>query len=822
MFSFKALSLLMCILGVLAQDHIVHPNIGVILHKVKEITIDPMIWHHTIAIPLFQNVSLGSPIMRCQNQSPSDDCFEVEDAFVSEILDLYDALRYNIVSDLIERQNTKDIISLNSNEQRNRQKRGWFDIIGKAAKKVIGVATQQDLQILNNHMQKLAILVKEQSNSRKFESENLHSFEVQMAHRINNTIAHVSYLEDFVKQGFESTKRLKYLLMNKLKIPERVSEIESFLEKSNRVNVLLHQYDIHIEGLEQVHRKTEAITIAMDQLLQGRLDANIISPSELHDILSSVDSKLQSQSSSKSVSTDVKSYYKHNHLTTCTHDGKSLFIKLKIPIGSESTTFDLYELEAVPVPTDHSNRSSVYTLVSGFSKYLAVSKDSSLYLELSENELFSLKMNNYQYIPTPVSEPSCTYFLFEGNVEGILNFCTNLVLEDLSIFREFIYQMETGEVLLYTPNIEWTLICNKTETVDKVYSKGLFKFHVACNCFLKYDVLEIYAYDSDCMTTRSESKLWYSANMLAYHVLYKDKISLDLSSISFTEEPYNFEFPNISMIDRESAKFAEMDAQYAIKLSTLLNQWNQSSSDQDWSFFMWDETVFKSTVGIGSVVLVSIEIICVCALTYVFYQLENLKKSLILIATCIHASEALDFTLPPPPAADVSLQTNCINEDFWKTVVILLSLVLAIYSIIQQWVDKCIKQTGQERFNVVNKLRTELFLCFFDKKSHLLVKVCTIPGAMDDISFHNLEKLRKISFKLSCLLPRLFIDWNQVKLKVNNIENTNLPKQYRFTNLQQLNSWPDIAKLLRLSSWQDSGSKRFPPFRFAYFLEVTL
>ena len=780
------------VIGLQAHDHVIHPNTGIIMHKLKEITIDPMMWHHTIAIPFFKNISLESPVIRCSGQSPAKSCLDVEDGLVSELLDLYDALRYNIASDIIQKQNTvKDMIGLNSAKNHNRKKRGWVDIIGRMAKTVIGVATQQDITILNNHMEQLALLVEKEAAGRTSNAAQMHSFEVQVNGRLNNTISQVNFLEKVMHEGFEASRRLKDLLLNKLKLPERVNEIEDILDKHHHLNAMIHQYDLHIESLEQISHKTENVITALAQFMHGRLDANIISPKELHLILNYVDSQLREISSSKSIMADVNSYYVQNHFTTFSHDGKSIFIKLKIPIVSDSSTFNLYKMEAVPVPTDHTNRSDVYTLVTGFTEYLAVSFNEKFYLELSEKEIASINMN-YQYVPAAVNEQSCSFSAYNGDLEGMLELCTNVVLEDISVFREFIYHMMSGEILLYTPDITWALMCNDTDDQEIVRSKSLLKVEIGCKCYLKYNELELHRYDSQCSEVNSVSKIWYSANMLAYTVLYKDKISLDISTRDFTDVPYNFQFPNLSNVETQSLKFNNIDAKYGIELSKLMYYWNESKTEDTWRFFLFDDMTFKSTISLTSIFLICIECICICAIIYVYYQVNNLRKSLILLTSLFQKGESLDFTLPPSSIPKLQITSQNADDDFWKTVLIFVILVLVVYCIVQLWVDKLSHQNNNSHV-ALKDLQSELFLCFFDNTNHLFVKICILPGSIETIKIVDVANLNKISFKLNWFSGMILINWSSVKITINDVPKLNLPTKIKVP-FGKLNLTKQLAK----------------------------
>ena len=141
-----------------ASSFVVRPNVGAVFVPQPMPPAAMLHWHHTLALPLrippFQSETYQ--MIDCLS-NVTDPCYalqNLQNLYFNTTERVYDQLTF-----------TKDqIVNLISSKEPNRQERGWFDIIGKGAKSLFGLATENDVKILKNHIARLRSMVKDNNN----------------------------------------------------------------------------------------------------------------------------------------------------------------------------------------------------------------------------------------------------------------------------------------------------------------------------------------------------------------------------------------------------------------------------------------------------------------------------------------------------------------------------------------------------------------------------------------------------------------------------------------------------------------------------------
>jgi hypothetical protein len=271
--------------------------------------------------------------------------------------------------------------------------------------------------------------------------------------------SNVQQLGTLTANALQSAVELENLIFKKLAIPDKIEKISRKIDRASHQMKLLHQFNVHIQALNAIYMSTVQNHHDLSEIIQGKLTINFISPNRLREILRFVNHKVQSVSPNLRVDVDVKQYYKAYGLVTCTHDNNHLYLKLRIPISHHSHRFELYEVTAVPVPVDHRNSSDIYTVISGFKPYLAVSTDKRSYIEYTKS-INDLGVKDI--LPTSVNRSTCTSSLVFGNASQIIEKCTKVILLDSSSFPDMVQRQTNGSVLMFTPQTTWSVICNNT------------------------------------------------------------------------------------------------------------------------------------------------------------------------------------------------------------------------------------------------------------------------------------------------------------------------------------------------------------------------
>ena len=155
---FTSITLAFVLLTLVSAQHspmIIRPNLGIVLLKDRDITLSPSVWHHTIAIPFFPDIPMTTPAILCNTDAinttdVSDTCTTLQ-----EINNLYMELKHRMTSDIhYTHTSIMDVMTVQDLAPK-RVRRGWFNLLGNIAKKVMGVATEGDVKILQGHMTQL-------------------------------------------------------------------------------------------------------------------------------------------------------------------------------------------------------------------------------------------------------------------------------------------------------------------------------------------------------------------------------------------------------------------------------------------------------------------------------------------------------------------------------------------------------------------------------------------------------------------------------------------------------------------------------------------
>lgn len=793
------LVLLKLLLGIYAsENHVLHPNIGVLFKEIKNINLASSTWRHTVAIELFHDINVDEPTVNCFENSTETQCPKDLNNNYRKTLWRYHNLEKELVKDIREKEDIIKHIMINKQKvESKRQKRAWVSFLGDIAKKVIGVATEKDIQVLQQHMDELAVMVESRSEDKVHNIKQMHSYELKLNDRINVADARIDNIQDMVASGSQATKGLQDLLLNKLRIPERLTTVQLLLDKSNIWVNTLFSYSVHLQSLAAINNiATERISDAV-KLLDGRLPINFINPRELENILHSVSEKLLNVSPNFKVQNNTQYYYHHSRLTTSTFDDRHIYITINIPFRDKTQDFTVYEVEAVPIPIGHRNNDPSFTLVSGFSKYLAVSKDGTQYIEYNDDQASKqIKSQEHQHIlPKSINQESCSIKLFEGNSDGIFRLCKQLLLEKVTSFPEFIYSIGANEYLVYAPLKTFDLVCDDKLLSQTVHSKGLFKIDLNCSCHLAHADLKIHPEKSTCHN--STSSIGYSANLLAYEAIYKDKINLDLTPQNFVNDKISFEFPDTSRFKKSDALLQNIDAETVKelgKISEIANMSSPSARDRMLFLFHWWNSVTDHSDIVMLIVDIAIYVLYGAAIAWLYRKLSKAQQRLLILGTIIGASEALEFKMPTAMDPVNSVRKGGIDHDLWKTIIAVMSLILATYAVLQQWFDKCRKSSCHNSQTVtLGRLRSELYLCLYSYNEHLHLRILVIPSSIENVRITKLGVIPNVTFKRRCLQYFLRVDWSPIQFTIPHIGRVALPSSIRLP----LSKWRAFKRMSR-------------------------
>ena len=776
----------------------VMPSIGIIMKKVKERNMASIVWHHTLAIPFTDIRNLSKPVGICSISNSSamnfHQCFKYDEQ-MQEIVHQYENIRRQLLANSAESQQIfKDTMSLSQ----RRTKRGWFDAIGNIAKHVIGVATEEDVKTLADHINQLTNMIQTRDHQRQANLNKMHSYEVHVNDRVTSLEVNVEELGKLTKDAIQSSVELSNFVMKELALPDKINRLDKNFDRLSQHVHLLHQFNGHIQVLDEIYTNSIQRRHDLAQVIEGKLTVNLISPNELREILRFINQKVSSISPNLGISVDVREYYKALNLVTCTHENDYLYLKLRIPISDPSHKFDLFELAAVPVPVNYKNDSEVYTLVSGFKPYLALSKDKKFYLELANlnNDISSINK-----LPISVNRSSCTSSIVSKDVPMILKECTKVILKDVKSFPDIVQRDSDGSYLMFTPQTEWSVICNNTLMDRKVRNKGLFRYQLHCDCHLKNELITLYPHSETC--DFSQNQISYSANMLVYYALYRNSSPLQLTVDNFTEEPFNFQIPNFPDISARLTKYSKVDSAEAYEIANLESALNSSlgSANDDWFVPFWSEAK-QGSFRWDTIISAAVNVLEILAIITILVKLAFVQKKIASILLALNRVEAVDFTLPPAQEASTSNEA----AEPWKTILIasctLISL-LAICQVIYGLIRK-VNSRSTPSVTVLESLKTEVYLCLYNVREYAHIRVAIIPSVMGNIKIGKVGNIKSVQLKRKCVTPFIKIDWTPILITEDRIGKITLPSYvelsyYSYRKINKLVHNSALVKVILVS-----------------------
>lgn len=279
--------------------------------------------------------------------------------------------------------------------QRRRQTRSLLPFVGSLSKSLFGTVTMDDVNILASHINMLTKHTNQMTNLLVQHSDHLSSFMKLTDSRMNN-----------LKNGIRNNAYAISPLATKL---ANVSELEaSFVNISE---VLLNQ----VNKVTVYKNKMNRLVAAVQTLIEGKLSPFLISKSTIGHTINQITHLLRkSYHGFHLVHTDPSFFYSKGKFLYARHKS-NLYITLKFPISSQTSSMKLFKVISLPVPI--SNTSGQATQLLSIPDYLAVSTHHDSYVQLKSKDLINCIHSdtvvcNTNYALTPYTTNSCVGTIF--------------------------------------------------------------------------------------------------------------------------------------------------------------------------------------------------------------------------------------------------------------------------------------------------------------------------------------------------------------------------------------------------------------------------
>lgn len=304
----------------------------------------------------------------------------------------------------------RDSLVLDSKTRTSRET-PLFYFGGKLLNFLFGVATTDELHIVNAHLEKLSTET----------THIVHALEQQA------TLVNESLWES--RMNSESISKLAQTVLT---IDNQISILNTKVDDLELKSIQLEKIKAEVHGafneidsvLNWLEQYTDNLGFGISILFQGKLPSSLFPPTQLRKVINKIkDSLPVGWTLSKALQNgDILSVYEDARVVTASHEnGITLFIHL--PVYEFSLQYSLFKIINLSKAV---NNGSLGLKYNNLPDYLAVSKDRQSYIELNEKEAKSCLLQSVCSIVKPIEnniKRSCAMSLYIENEDFISKNC---------------------------------------------------------------------------------------------------------------------------------------------------------------------------------------------------------------------------------------------------------------------------------------------------------------------------------------------------------------------------------------------------------------
>ena len=496
-------------------------------------------WHHTFAYRL-EHDELSTPTLLCRGGRTHESIVRpnliVENDFCPT---------FRVYNERIKRL-TKEVKSLLHDidqllpvQQHTRSKRGLVNVVGKAAKFLFGLSTEHDTKIMSDQIRKIREASDLQENTvRVFQNT------------FQSVIKQISQRQSLLEKGLELNRKYSSELYTRM----NTSLVEFTTSFRDWINII-HVYGLrYTDTLTDLRHHLAQELQGIQTLLDGYLPVNLVPPHSLQQTVNTVSSALRpkKQFSLAYLNDDMAAYYKLQDISY--HRQRDyLFITLKIPIASTTTTYTVYRVHAVPLRLSDSHNDESIILFD--EPYLAISNDRMFYFTMSESEFKSCQGNVFKKCAKGLAVQEfthkiCALAIFFNDAESVNKLCEFTLLKSKNEIRTRIITIAENHYLISTNDLTWIQACSGSTPVH-VKACSLCQVKLPCACSLKAKTFFIPATLHSCNDTRlPETVIAHNYQALINFYGKEGEIS-NLTSAVEAQRGIKVKYPEIDILETE-------------------------------------------------------------------------------------------------------------------------------------------------------------------------------------------------------------------------------------------------------------------------------
>ena len=232
--------------------------------------------------------------------------------------------------------------------------------LGNIFKGLFGVASEDDIDVLRGHMKEMASKTNKLMQTFKSNTHLMNSYMTAMNKRVDTAMKGVSEAFNLTHTLAQSFNRKIYALENVWPYTARMISQEAY-------------------SVLSIHSCADQLLVGVQRLMEHKLPIELIPLHTLKQALNEVSSQLKKSYPSYFVSpVNIEYYYSTMPISYGrVHD--SIYISVNIPITSNPSLFNIYQVLTFPVPVNQST--SHTTQIQNMSPYIAIHENQRAYFE---------------------------------------------------------------------------------------------------------------------------------------------------------------------------------------------------------------------------------------------------------------------------------------------------------------------------------------------------------------------------------------------------------------------------------------------------------
>ena len=450
----------LCLPGTLAYpDTMVQRiNYGTIFKHVGRMDICEQYWSHSFEVKLPVNI-ISAPV-----PTPPGDT--VWDRLTRNTL-MHVTRRRNNASQTLQDtiEQIKQLIPNYDTPNKVRSSRSLIPFVGTIFKGLFGVASENDLSVLKNHMAEMSSKTNKMMNAFKSNTHLFNSWMQTMNKRMDNTVealAQTNNITSMLAQSLNDT--LKAFDFWPLTI--RVISDETY-------------------NAMYIQMCAEQLLNGVQRLMTNKMPVELIPLNILKQAIGEVSAQVRKQYPMFSVSKINPEYY-YTHMPVSygrIHD--SIFINIKIPITSYPVFYNIYQILTVSVPINESSHHS--TEIQHLPSHIAVADNKRSYIEMQQFQISQCFGSFLKHCPillarTQADTHTCASALFFKKNAKVKLLCDFMYTRHSN--EQNMFEISPGK--LFITNVHSIIISCK----DKISKQPGCRFcliTIPCQCTLKLD-----------------------------------------------------------------------------------------------------------------------------------------------------------------------------------------------------------------------------------------------------------------------------------------------------------------------------------------------